>query len=48
MFDQVVSAANQDGLFVEFVFGFPDGRVAPNGENARNQITRFHDRLACT
>jgi len=51
MFDEVVSAANRDGLFVEFVFfGFPGwaAEVAPNGEKRPkpDHFSGFMKRLA--
>jgi hypothetical protein len=51
MFDEVVSAANRDGLFVEFVFyGFPGwaAEVAPNGDKRPkpDHFSGFMKRLA--
>jgi hypothetical protein len=51
MFDEVVSAANRDGLFVEFVFfGFPGwaAEVAPNGDKRPkpDHFSGFMERLA--
>ena len=51
MFDEVVRAANRDGLFVEFVFfGFPGcaSEVAPNGDKRPkpDQFSGFMKRLA--
>ena len=51
MFDEVVSAANRDGLFVEFVFfGFPGwaAEVAPNGDKRPKpgEFSAFMTRLA--
>ena len=51
MFDEVVNAANRDGLFVEFVFfGFPGwaAEVAPNGDKRPkpDHFSGFMKRLA--